>query len=182
MYIYIHTYVCYNKFINNNSTVLSGSGSMSIYSSFVNCEFNGNVAPVVDGRAFAIFRDIYNTLEFYDCIMGDSTFESFENVKFIDTEAPDGAIDPLSSSSGTITFPGTVINRTPLPMSANRDDASGTLISNGAGSIFGEGSLAIIIAVLALVSSIASMGVSFALHKKKAVPTAASNTKAEDEE
>ncbi len=46
--------------------------------------------------------------------------------------------------------------------------------TNGAGSIFGEGSLAMIIAVLALVVSIASLGISFA-NKKKSSSAAENN-------
>ena len=43
------------------------------------------------------------------------------------------------------------------------------------GSIFGAGSLTMIVAILALVSSFASIGISFALYKKKAIPAAASD-------
>jgi hypothetical protein len=51
----------------------------------------------------------------------------------------------------------------------------------GAGSIFGEGSLTMIVSILALVSSVAAIGISLT-SKKKAVPTTASNAKTEDEE
>ena len=50
-----------------------------------------------------------------------------------------------------------------------------------AGSIFGEGSITMIFALIALVASIASMGISIALYKKKAAPTAKAKA-AEDEE
>ena len=50
-------------------------------------------------------------------------------------------------------------------------------------SLFGEGSLTMIISILALVASIASIGISFSLYKKKAVPVAAnSDAKSDDEE
>ena len=46
---------------------------------------------------------------------------------------------------------------------------------NGIGSIFGEGSLTMIVAILALVASIASIGISFALYKKETVLATANN-------
>ena len=49
-------------------------------------------------------------------------------------------------------------------------------------SIFGEGSLTMIISLVALVASVASIGVSFALRKKKAVPATANNAAKTDEE
>ena len=64
----------------------------------------------------------------------------------------------------------------------NNVDFQGGLFS---ASIFSEGSLTMVISFAALVASVASIGVNFALHKKKAVPATANNaakTEEEDEE
>ena len=51
------------------------------------------------------------------------------------------------------------------------------------GSIFGEGSLTMVISLLALVASIASVGVCVSLHKKMTVPANANKVgETEDEE
>jgi hypothetical protein len=52
----------------------------------------------------------------------------------------------------------------------------------GVGSIFGEGSLAMIVAILALVTSVASIGISFALNKKKATPAIVNSAEESDNE
>lgn len=60
-----------------------------------------------------------------------------------------------------------------------------TETSNGTGSIFGEGSLAMIISLLALITSTVSICLTIVYNKKKAAPTAVNNTKAtktQDEE
>ena len=55
--------------------------------------------------------------------------------------------------------------------------------ASAVGSMLGEGSLTMVISLLALVSSIASIGISFALYKKKTVSVAANSAaKTEDEE
>ena len=67
------------------------------------------------------------------------------------------------------------------------DKSRATFITNGrakaAGSIFGEGSLSMIVAILAFASSAVSIFLTVYYNKKKAVPVAANNaTEAEDEE
>ena len=62
------------------------------------------------------------------------------------------------------------------------NDRNSVQIVNGVGSIFGEGSLALIVAFVALVASVAAIVVNVS-SKKKAVPVAANNeVKTEDEE
>lgn len=71
---------------------------------------------------------------FKDCEMGDSTYGNINNVKFVDTDAP-----------------------------------------NGIGSIFGEGSMAMIVSLLALVASAVSICMTIVYNKKKTAPEAANN-------
>ena len=52
----------------------------------------------------------------------------------------------------------------------------------GVGSIFGEGSLSMIVALIALAASIASVGVCIALYKKKAVPATVNGADGSDDE
>lgn len=53
---------------------------------------------------------------------------------------------------------------------------------NGVGSIFGEGSLAMLVAVLALVASAVSIYMTIVYNKKKAVPVTANNVSETDDE
>jgi hypothetical protein len=71
--------------------------------------------------------------------MSDSTYYDRDLMKFVDTDAP-----------------------------------------NGAASIFGEGSLTMIVAILALALSAACMGVTLSM-KKKLVPVAANQAESENE-
>ncbi|MBO5968076.1 MAG: hypothetical protein J6S14_06215, partial [Clostridia bacterium] len=52
---------------------------------------------------------------------------------------------------------------------------------NGVGSIFGEGSLALIVAFVALIASIASIIVNVTERKKKTVPVTATEQSEDDE-
>ena len=55
-----------------------------------------------------------------------------------------------------------------------------TDVENGAASIFGEGSLALIVASVALIASIASIIVNVTARKKKTVPEAKTESSEED--
>ena len=119
-------FVCDTDFLNNASSVLYGDNQTTSDSYFKNCEFNNNVSG-----EFASFYDVNTTLTFYDCDMGDSTYDDTEYLKFVE---------------------------------------NGVEKKNITGSIFGEGSMTMIVAILALVASAASIGISIASNKKKAVP------------
>ena len=126
-------YISNSTFTDNDSIVLH-SEDHSDQSYFRSCTFNNNKVndPSVTDNTFA---SIGNTLTFYDCDLGDSTFYKGNLAVFVNTKAPIGA-----------------------------------------GSIFSAGSLTMIVAILALAASVSSIGISFALYQKKAVPASANDT------
>lgn len=120
-------YVSNTKITDNESQVFSDEswwGAEDSY--FKNCVFNNNNGP--SASAFVLG----NTLTFYECDLGDSTFANPEYAVFEKTQAPAG-------------FP------------------------TQTASIFSDGSSAILVSIFALVASVASIGISFALYKKKAI-------------
>lgn len=128
-------FVCDTDFLNNASSVLYGDNQTTSDSYFKNCEFNNNVSG-----EFASFYDVNTTLTFYDCDMGDSTYDDTEYLKFVE---------------------------------------NGVEKKNITGSIFGEGSMTMIVAILALSASAVSICLTVAFNKKKAVSEAVDNAEAE---
>ena len=73
------------KFQNNPSSIMDGDSKTSSDSYFRECTFDNN------GSINNDFCDITTTLTFYDCSMGDSTYEDDKYLKFVataDTEDP----------------------------------------------------------------------------------------------
>ena len=117
-------------FLNNAASVLYGDNQTTSDSCFRNCEFNNNVCG-----DFVSFYDVNTTLTFYDCDMGDSTYDDTKYLRFVE---------------------------------------NGVEKKTTTGSIFGEGSLAMIVSLVALIASVAALIVNVS-SKKKAVPTTAKN-------
>ena len=112
--------------MTDNSSIVLDTSDNGSSGYFKNCVFNNNVNAAEKDATFEV-RD--NELTFYDCDLGDSTFDEAEDVTFVGTNAP-----------------------------------------NGVGSLFGEGSLTMIVSILALVASVAAIGVSISSNKKKSEP------------
>ena len=147
-----------------------------------NCQFIGNSTTVLfDAGARASlsvsnsnFTD--NTSSVYYCRGSSSGVSSFSNCTFDRNRASvkypysfqfaDNGNQPtfVDCNFGNSSF-----------NDRSRATISDTSAPNGAGSIFGEGSLPVIIAILALVTSVASIGISFALNKKKNASAAANS-------
>ena len=165
-----------SKFFNNvNDSIIFGvNGSVEVSE----CHFEGNTGCIYYGRkkGDAIFKDCNFVggptrtgsksfylekgaeVEFNDCELGGSTFNDESRVTFVNGS---------STENGTNTE-----LRDPIHATPNR----GALAS-----VFGEGSLAMIVSLLAIITS----GVCIFLVvdiKKKLVPVANSTAKIEDEE
>ena len=129
---YFEDLAVYNStFTNNDCAVFFGD-----VGEFTNCTFDKN------GGSYTFGDGEYGPekIVFTDCSFGNSTtFEKTKYIKFIDTDA-----------------------------------------ENGAASIFGEGSLALIVASVALIASIASIIVNVTARKKKTVPVAKTESSEED--
>ena len=108
-------YVSNTKFIDNLSAVMHANYSNPEDSYFRNCTFNNNVH---DGYySYYAFEDIYSTVTFYDCDLGDSTFDHLSNVKIEDTNIPD---EEVALSVGMLLSDGEIV-----PVKKYRDPAIG---------------------------------------------------------
>ena len=152
-----------NSIFRNNSSarvIFCNSGTLEVTES----HFEGNTANVFNGAANegSYFKDcsFANNSEekYYTFAFGEDNKLSFENCEF--------DADTVFNDKSRATF----VGNAPKGKSLN------------AGSIFGEGSLAMVISLLALIASGASIFMIADL-KKKLVPVAANNAeKTEDEE
>ena len=130
-----------------------------------NSHFTNNKGRLL-GRLFA------EGSHFTNCTFNNNTFKD-ESVVYclfhVDTESD---IDFLDCDFGN----NTILMNYPK---ANLVDSDAP---DGAASIFGEGSLTMIIAMLALASSVAALCVSVGIYKKKTVPATANGAEDSDEE
>jgi hypothetical protein len=151
--------------IKNNAPVylfdVSGTGRET-------CSFYVKNTTITDNASAVIGEDMY--------ISG-----CFENCTFNNNEYPNKTIEDFSPISDL------VLRNCSMGDSSYDDyrleniefqDADGKVIATG--SIFGEGSLTMIVAILALALSAASMGVTLSM-KKSLVPVAANQAESENE-
>ena len=158
-----------NCIVKNNHSDRYGGGLALMYSGDLvvnNCTVTGNSAGI-DGSAIAIIEDGYCLVDGSDITGNENTkYDSVFYVQWGTLQFSNTKYDPQIScwNDGEVIFA----------------DVSETPVTTG--SIFGEGSIAMIVATTALIASAAAIFVSVS-SKKKAVPAAANNAEeTEDEE
>lgn len=149
-----------SRFLNNvNDAIIFGvNGSIEVSE----CHFEGNTGYIFYGRknGDAIFKDCNFVGAPTNTASKSFYLEKNSSLELNDCELGDSTFNDI----GRVTIV---------------DSAS----AKRYGSIFGEGSLAIIVAFVALTASVASIVVNVSANKKKAVPAAAKDAaEAEDEE
>ena len=80
------------KFLDNKSAVMRGDSDTSNDSFFNNCTFDNNVS-----NEFATFYDITTVLTFYNCSMGNSTFNVKDHIKFVNEALETNAVLSVSA-------------------------------------------------------------------------------------
>ena len=154
-----HCYIENATFTNNRALYLFAASGQDF--EVVNSRFHDNIANIFTG-----YGD--KGITFTDCTFSNNTGSRWEGYYSFN----------LSVKNADLTF-----IRCDLGDSTFNDRSRATFDGAGVGSIFGEGSLAMIISLLALVASITSTGVCISLHKKTTVPAAANKARGtEDEE
>ena len=145
-------YVSDATFTDNGSSIISAGRSLAEDSYFRNCTFNNNL--MTKPEMFHQFNQDYPALSFYaeDCTL---TFEGCD--------------------MGNSTYDG-------LEYIKFVDCKNAPNTSNFPGSIFGEGSLALIVAILSLIASGVCIFLTVYYNKKKAVPVTANGADEPDDE
>jgi hypothetical protein len=80
------------KFLNNKSAVMRGNEDTSSDSFFNNCTFENNVSS-----DFATFYNITTIMTFYNCSMGNSTFNVKDRIKFVNDALTANAVLRVSA-------------------------------------------------------------------------------------
>ena len=81
------------KFLDNAAAVMYSDGDTSSDSFFNKCTFNNNVDP----NGHASFYDIKTHLTFYNCSMGNSTFNVKDRIKFVNYDLETNAVLRVSA-------------------------------------------------------------------------------------
>ena len=149
-------------FIDNTSNVIYGDLLQNSF--FKKCAFYDNFA---DWHRMYSFNTLNRAITFYDCDMGNSTYENTERIKIVDTELPDG--------------PDTEFVHDGYYDELDPNVENGTANIQLPGSILGEGSFAMIVSLLALIASAVSIFLIVDM-KKKLVAVKASDTENDEDE
>ena len=155
-----------SKFFDNKALVYTMWQSPP--RTFTNCEFNNNWVPNTIDDGFTYTFDSSRGLTFENCKMGDSNYThedkvTFVNCDFDDDEAPEKETVPPE------TAPPKEEPTIPEYLGSIDTDLGGSGRSpERIASIFGEGSLSVVISMAALVIAAAALGVAIASNKKKA--------------
>lgn len=170
---YGRLYITDVTIVNNKSCVITAE-LVCYYSHdsfFRNCTVNNNENIKVDAKSYYDFDNMYLTFTFYDCDLGDSTFDSESEVVFVSTTPEETT--PLETLP-TATIPISNLEKgkideveadaSALGIDTSLDDASGKKL----GSMFGDGSLSMLMSLAALAVSVAALGVAITSGKKKA--------------
>jgi hypothetical protein len=80
------------KFLNNKSAVMCGNEDTTSDSFFNNCTFENNVSS-----DFATFYNITTIMTFYNCSMGNSTFNVKDRIKFVNDALTANAVLRVSA-------------------------------------------------------------------------------------
>ena len=86
-------------FTNNNSIVLSSDFHINDRY-FLNCTFNNNKISDYDGSKYSFASHTFitqNSITFYDCDMGDSTYSNPESIRFVNENLEGGIVLTVSA-------------------------------------------------------------------------------------
>ena len=81
------------KFLDNASAVLYSDGDTSSDSFFNKCTFNNNTYP----NGYESFYDVKTHMTFYNCSMGNSTFNVKDHIKFVNDDLTANAVLRVSA-------------------------------------------------------------------------------------
>lgn len=170
---YGRLYITDVTIVNNKSCVITAE-LVCYYSHdsfFRNCTVNNNENIKVGAKSYYDFDNMYLTFTFYDCDLGDSTFDSESEVVFVSTTPEETTpLETLPTATTPISnlengkFDENEADASALGIDPSLDDASGKKL----GSMFGDGSLSMLMSLAALAVSVAALGVAITSGKKKA--------------
>ena len=156
--LYIDTCTFHNNLAGGYGIESDGPSS-SADVSVVNSSFTDNAFCVWSGASASFTNCTFNKNKTTDHTFFISSTSARAKLTFTDCDMGDSTISE-SEQSQRVSF-------------VDTDAVNGDLL----GSIFGDGSLIMIVALLALVTSVVSIGISIYYNKKKALPAASSTDK-----
>lgn len=163
---------------HNSSAVYTGAVSNNGESVFTNCTFDNNTNSDAYPYIFEFSTTQSNPI-FVDCEFGNSSFNDRSRATFVETPTPE--TEPKTEPEVT---PETEPETTPeiepeaeIPPIVKENSEYKFI---GLASIFGEGSPAMIVAILALIASVVSICLTVSYNKKKTDPANTAEPKNEE--